>query len=30
MQLYETIKGEKDLLKANQDTEDAKYWTLKK
>jgi hypothetical protein len=28
--LYETIKGKKDLLKANQDIEDAKYWALKK
>jgi hypothetical protein len=30
MQLYETIKGERDLLKTNQDREDAKYWALKK
>ncbi len=30
MQLYETIKGEKDLLKVNQDREDAKYWAQKK
>jgi hypothetical protein len=30
MQLYETIKGERDLLKENQEKEDAKYWALKK
>ncbi len=30
MQLYETIKGERDMLKVNQDRQDAKYWALKK
>jgi hypothetical protein len=28
--LNETIKGERDLLKENQDIEDVKYWALKK
>jgi hypothetical protein len=28
--LYETIKGERDLLKENQEREDVKYWALKK
>jgi hypothetical protein len=28
--LYETIKGERNLLKANQEMEDVKYWALKK
>jgi hypothetical protein len=30
MQSYETIKGEIDLLKTNQEREEAKYWALKK
>ncbi len=30
MQLYGTIKRERDLLKANWDRKDAKYWALKK
>ncbi len=30
MQLYEMIKGERDLLKPNQEREDAKYWALKR
>jgi 5-formyltetrahydrofolate cyclo-ligase len=30
MWLYETIKRERDLLKVNQNKEDAKYWALKK
>ncbi len=27
---YDVIKEERDLLKLNQDREDAKYWALKK
>ncbi len=30
MQSYQTIKGERDLLKTNQEREEAKYWALKK
>lgn len=28
MQLHDIIKGKRDLLKENQDREDAKYWAL--
>ncbi len=30
MQLYEIIKGKRDLLKVNKDIEDVNYWALKK
>jgi hypothetical protein len=30
MQSYETIKGERYLLKTNQEREDVNYWALKK
>ncbi len=30
MQLYEIIKGKRDLLKVNKDIEDVNYWAMKK
>ncbi len=30
LQSYEIIKGGNNLLKANKEREDAKYWALKK